>query len=63
MLIAFMAIGVSSCYAPLSSSKTPKSARKKLHTFNHRKSNAAKWGVQDRSVDCPSTSRRHEKYK
>ena len=59
---ALIAFSVSSCYAPLSSSKMPKSARKKLHTHNHRKATAAKWGVLDKSVDCPSSSRRKEKY-
>ncbi len=63
LIIAFMAMSFSACYAPLSSNKVPKSARKKLHTHNHRKATAAKWGVLDKSADCPSSSRRKEKYK
>jgi|GEM_PF-5918970 len=62
LIIGFFVVSMTSCYAPLSSSKMPKSARKKLHTYDHRKVNAAKYGVQDRSVDCPSSSRRREKY-
>jgi hypothetical protein len=62
VLFGFLAFAASSCYAPLSSSKLPKTARKKLNTYNHRKMNAAKYGVQDKSVDCPSSSRRREKY-
>ena len=54
---------LSSCYAPLSSSRMPNKAKKKLYSHNHRKANAAKWGVLDVSADCPSSSRRREKYK
>ncbi|UZR94858.1 hypothetical protein [Chondrinema litorale] len=53
---------LSSCYAPLSSSGIPGKAKKKLYTHNHRRSNAAKWSVLDLSADCPSSSRRREKY-